>query len=152
MELIYPDTFHHMSNAGSLLLRIATECREMDTALSDRAIDLAKTYCDTLASYWQGEQWDMADETLKRLAEPAFTVGKDCLGARDIYLTISKALGYPATGESSEFWEWRSQTGTELSVAESAWDDLIITNHYGFINDGFDPSIWTVDGVPWLGT
>ena len=42
----------------------------------------------------------MADETLKRLAEPAFTVGKECLQARETYLVISNALGYRVLGES----------------------------------------------------
>jgi hypothetical protein len=89
-----------MSNAGSLLLRIAAECRTYDIFLSNRAIELAKTYCQTLAAYWRDEQWDMADETLKRLAEPAFTVGKDCTGAREIYIIISEALGYSVNGKS----------------------------------------------------
>lgn len=100
--LIVPDTFHHMSNAGSLLLRIGIECRDSDTVFSDRALELAKTYCETLADYWRDEQWDMADETLKRLAEPAFTAGKDCRGAREIYLTISNALGYHIAGKSKQ--------------------------------------------------
>jgi hypothetical protein len=93
------DSFHHMSNAGSLLLRIATESRNSDPILSNKAIYTTKLYCESLATYWRDEQWDMADETLKRLAEPAFTVGKDCPGAREIYLTISGALGYHVTGE-----------------------------------------------------
>ena len=88
-----------MSNAGSLLLRIATECRDLDPQLSNKAIDTSKVYCDTLAVQWRDEQWDMADETLKRLAEPAFSVGRDCPGAREIYLIISNALGYHVTGE-----------------------------------------------------
>jgi len=92
------DTFHHMSNAGSLLLRIATETRQLEPVLCTQAVDLAKMYCQSLASYWRDEQWDMADETLKRLAEPAFTVGRDCYGAREIYLTISNALGYHVAG------------------------------------------------------
>jgi hypothetical protein len=89
-----------MSNAASLLLRIASESREPDPTLSDKAVDTTKLYCEALASYWQDEQWDMADETLKRLAEPAFTVGKNCAGAREIYLTISGALGYHVAGGS----------------------------------------------------
>jgi hypothetical protein len=89
-----------MSNAGSLLLRIASESRVSDPTLSDKAVDTTKLYCDALDSYWRDEQWDMADETLKRLAEPAFTVGKDCPGAREIYFTISGALGYHVAGES----------------------------------------------------
>lgn len=68
--------------------------------MSNQAIDLGKVFCTTLAAYWQEEQWDMADETLKRLAEPAFTVGKDCPGARDVYTIISNALGYPPSGKS----------------------------------------------------
>jgi hypothetical protein len=67
--------------------------------MSSRALEFAKSFCETLASCWQDEQWDMADETLKRLAEPAFTVAKDCHGAREIYLIISNALGYHATGK-----------------------------------------------------
>lgn len=67
--------------------------------MSNQAIELCKTYCTTLAAYWQDEQWDMADETLKRLAEPAFTVGKDCPGAREVYTIVSTALGYPASGQ-----------------------------------------------------
>lgn len=88
-----------MSNAGSLLLRIATESRELDPTLSNKAIYTSKLYCEALATYWRDEQWDMADETLKRLAEPAFTVGKDCPGVREIHLIISSALGYQVTGK-----------------------------------------------------
>ena len=43
----------------------------------------------------------MADETLKRLAEPAFTVGKECIQARETYLIISNALGYHVSGTRS---------------------------------------------------
>jgi hypothetical protein len=96
------DTFHHLSNIGSLLLRIASERRIVDMSMSNQAIDLCKVFCTTLAAYWQEEHWDMADETLKRLAEPAFTVGKDCPGARDVYTIISNALGYPTSGKPSQ--------------------------------------------------
>jgi len=82
------------------LLRIATESRQLDPTLSNKAIYTSKLYCEALATHWQEEQWDMADETLKRLAEPAFTVGKDCPGVREIYLIISGALGYQVAGES----------------------------------------------------
>jgi len=133
-----------MSNAGSLLLRIATECRDLDPQLSNKAIDTSKMYCDTLAMQWRDEQWDMADETLKRLAEPAFSVGRDCPGAREIYLIISNALGYHVTGESHD------HILRLANLQETAWDDLDVLNHFGFINDGFDPSVWTVDGVPWF--
>lgn len=88
-----------MSNAGSLLLRIASEYRIADPAVSAKAINLALSYCTTLAQYWQEEQWDMADETLKRLAEPAFTVGKDFREAREVYRIISNALGFEVSGE-----------------------------------------------------
>jgi hypothetical protein len=92
-----------MSNAGSLLLRIATESRESDPTLSNKAIYTSKLYCEALATHWRDEQWDMADETLKRLAQPAFTVGKDCPGAREIYLIICAVLGYQVAGESSDY-------------------------------------------------
>jgi hypothetical protein len=71
-----------------------------DPSMSKQAIDACKTFCSTLATYWQDEQWDMADETLKRLAEPAYTVGKDCVGAREVYMIISRTLGYPTSGMS----------------------------------------------------
>ena len=99
-----------MSNAGSLLLRIATESRELDTTLSNKAIYTSKLYCEALATHCRDEQWDMADETLKRLAEPAFTVGKDCPGAREIYLIISDALGYQVAGESSDYLSHRTHS------------------------------------------
>jgi hypothetical protein len=34
--------------------------------------------------------------------------------------------------------------------ADTAWDDMAVNHNFGFINDGFDPSIWTIEGVPWL--
>lgn len=90
-----------MSNIGSLLLRIASECLHTDPAMSNRAVSLATTLCSTLARYHVEEQWDMADETLKRLAEPAFTVGKECIQARETYMVISTALGYQVSGSWS---------------------------------------------------
>jgi hypothetical protein len=90
-----------MSNAGSLLLRIASEYRIADPVVSAKAINLVLSFCTTLATYWQEEQWDPADETLKRLAEPAFTVGKEYLEAREVYKIITKALGYQVSGEQS---------------------------------------------------
>ena len=81
-------------------MHIATECRDLNPQLSNKAIHTSKMYCDTLAMQWRDEQWDMADETLKRLAEPAFSIGRNCPGARDIYLIISNTLGYHVTGES----------------------------------------------------
>jgi hypothetical protein len=66
--------------------------------MSDKAVSLASVLCSTLARYHLDEQWDMADETLKRLAEPAFTVGKECIKARDTYMIISNALGYHVSG------------------------------------------------------
>lgn len=95
------DTFHHLSNTGSLLLRIASENRLSNTTASNQAITLVTTFCTVLARYWQEEQWDMADETLKRLAEPAFTVGKECIAARDVYMIISNSLGYHVSGRFS---------------------------------------------------
>lgn len=101
-ELTVTDTFHHMSNVGSLLLRIASECMHTDPALSAKAASLVITFCSTLARYWLDEQWDMADETLKRLAEPAFTVGKHCVQAREAYMIISNALGHQVPGEAQQ--------------------------------------------------
>lgn len=88
-----------MSNAGSLLLRIASEYRIADPTVSAKAINLAISFCNNLATYWLEEQWDLADETLKRLAEPAFTVGKECREAREVYRVISHALGYQFLGK-----------------------------------------------------
>lgn len=88
-----------MSNAGSLLLRIVAEYRGVDSVVSANAVTQCVNLCTTLSRYWRDEQWDMADETLKRLAEPAFTVGKECKEAREVYRIISDALGYQL-GES----------------------------------------------------
>lgn len=84
----------------------------------------------------------MADETLKRLAEPAFTVGKECKEAREVYRIISGALGYqigmfPSITEAASY----------LTYADPAWEDAPAFNYLGFINDGFDPSVWTMDGL-----
>lgn len=38
----------------------------------------------------------------------------------------------------------------KADMIESAWDDSVATSYLGFINDGFDPSVWTVDGMPWI--
>jgi hypothetical protein len=88
-----------MSNFGSLLLRIALLSHRANLPMVTEAISLATRYCSTLAQYHQEELWDMAEETLKRLAEPAFTTSHDVVAARKVYTIIANAMGYPTDGE-----------------------------------------------------
>ena len=99
--MLTPDTFHHMSNFGSLLLRIALLTHKTNSSMMTEAVSLAIRFCSTLAQYHRDELWDMAEETLKRLAEPAYITGRDIVQARDIYTIIASALGYPSDGGSA---------------------------------------------------
>jgi len=82
-------------------LRIIILSGKTNPAMTTEAITLATVYCSTLAQYHRDELWDMAEETLKRLAEPAFTTGRNIVQAREIYTIIAIAMGYPSDGESA---------------------------------------------------
>lgn len=99
---LIPDSWHHIANAASLLLRLAMRSRKISGGqdpLEHTAIDQITYLVDRLIDIYNRSRWDVVIIALRRIAGLLLMAEMDLPDVRGTYRQVANALGMPIAGE-----------------------------------------------------
>lgn len=86
------DSSHHISNAVSLLLRVALFDREGQAQTTDEAVECTIAFVDSLVRTFRDTQWDIAESALRRIAIVLLVGSRELPVLAETYRTVADAL------------------------------------------------------------
>ncbi|KAJ5607366.1 hypothetical protein N7537_003985 [Penicillium hordei] len=94
----FPYTADHISNCGSLLLRIAIRGKATHTTEGITAEQLVRRLVDRLIELYETHQWDIAEAALRRLDPPLLAARKTLDSADIIHRKIASTMSWNSSG------------------------------------------------------
>lgn len=96
------DSSHHLSNAVSLLLRIALSDRHGELHILDAAVGCTIRLIDSLVEiHLEQSTWDVATAALRRIATLLLIATRELPQLSNTYTSVAKALNLPTSSELS---------------------------------------------------
>lgn len=92
-QQLTPDSSHHISNAVSLLLRIALFDRDGQADTTDNAVACTIPLVDSLVSTYAKTKWDVAEAALRRIAIVLLVGSRELPVLAETYRTVAEVLG-----------------------------------------------------------
>lgn len=86
------DSSHHISNAVSLLLRVALFDREGQAQMTHEAVECIIAFVDSLVRTFGDTQWDIAESALRRIAIVLLVGSRELPVLAETYRTVADVL------------------------------------------------------------